>query len=125
MNWEERKMQNSLVKKSLVVGIFVLFIGAGFSIAIGSSFNSEKDVSSLIFYAFSRTGSRKCEIEVDSVVSEEISVMFEDVKDKLTCDPLSDQTFELKNDFVIVSYSIGPSYCCIYIGLNPYHITWY
>jgi len=73
-------MQNKIVRKGLVAGIFVLFIGASFSSVIGSSFKSEQDVSSLTFYTFSRTSTKKCNVEVDSVVAEEISSMFEDLK---------------------------------------------
>ena len=118
-----------ILNKTLVIAIFILFIGAGFSSVIGSDFNSEQDVSSLTFYAFSRTGTRKCKVELESDVIEEISVMFEDLKNKLTCDPMSDSTQRLKVDFVdlldvnnLIPEDLSRDY--VFSLLNPSWLKW-
>jgi len=118
-----------MLYKTLVIVIFVLFIGAGFSPVIGSSFNCEQGVSSLTFYTFGRTSTKKCKVELDTIVAEEISDMFEDLKDMLSCDPASDQTFELKNDFVDLLdvnglIPVGLSRDYVFSLLNPRWLKW-
>jgi len=98
---EEKDMnKHLLLYKALVIGIFVLFIGAGITPVIGEDFSNEQEVSSLTFYTFGRSGTKKCKVELESDVIEDISVMFEELKNMLACDPTSDSIQKLKVDFV-------------------------
>jgi hypothetical protein len=103
-------MEGNIYRKILIVGILFLFIGTGFSSVIGSNYKSEEDVSSLTFYTFSRTGTKKCELELPTNVIEEISDMFMDLKNKIIIEPTCANTQQLKNDFVdlIESYGLIP-----------------
>ena len=89
-----------LYYKAFVILILFLLVGAGFNSVVGENFENEKDVSSLTFYTFSRTGTKKCKVELKKDIAEDISVMFEDLKNKLTYEPTSDHTFEMRNDFI-------------------------
>ena len=122
-------MKGNSFRKGLVVGILFLFISAGFTSVIGSSFNREQDVSSLTFYAFSRTGTKKCNVELDRVVAEKISILFENLKDKLTSDPMSVSTQELKVDFIEMLdvnglIPLGLSRDYVFSLLNPSWLNW-
>ena len=130
--WEREEDMNKhiMLYKTLVMVIFVLFIGAGFSSVIGTSFNSEEDVSSLTFYTFDRSGSRKCKVELDGGVVEDISFMFKDLKNKLTSDPSSDSTQKLKVDFVdlldvngLIPGGLSRDY--VFSLLNPSWLKWF
>jgi len=115
--------------KTLVIAIFVLFIVAGITPVIGEDFSNEQDVSSLTFYTFGRTGTKKCEVELPSDVVGDISEMFKDLKHKITSEPSSDTTQQLKNDFLdlIDSYGLitnGLSKDYVFSLLNPSWLKW-
>jgi len=92
-------MSNKLYNKFILIGILVLLIGIGIIPAFAGNNNSQ-EISSLTFYTFDRTGTRKCKVELPTVVVEDISFLFEELKNKITSDPFSDETKFLKNDFV-------------------------
>jgi hypothetical protein len=86
--------------KSIVIVIFVLLVGAGFSPVIGSDFENEQNVSSMTFYTFGRSGTKKCKVELPIDTAEEISYIFKDLKNRITCEQSIDSTQKLKIDFV-------------------------
>jgi hypothetical protein len=94
------KKINKTINKTLVIGILILFIGTGIMPSIAEENTDEQKTSELIFYTFDRTGTKKCKAELSTNVAEEISLLFDDLKEKITNDPNSDETHELKNEFV-------------------------
>jgi hypothetical protein len=92
-------MKIRLFNKYLVIGIFLLLIGASVLPSIGG-INNIDDKSIITLYTYNRDGINKCEVELSKDISEEISVMFDELKNKIISDPHSNETQELKNDFV-------------------------
>jgi len=115
--------KKDLLNKTLVLVILVLFIGVGIFPTISGDYNNE-DTISLTFFTFDRAGTKKCKVELLSVVVDEISGLFEELKNKITSNPFSDETKVLKDDFVeiIDSYGLIPrglSKDNIFSLLNP------
>jgi hypothetical protein len=94
------KKINKAIYKILVLGIVILFIGTGIIPSIAEENTDEQKTSKLIFYTFDRTGTKKCQADLSIQTAEEISGLFEELKEKITNDPYSDETQELKNGFV-------------------------
>jgi len=110
--------------KAFIILILILLIGAGFNPVFGRNFEKEEDVSSLTFYTINKSSTSKCKIELSSDIAEEIYHMFENLKNRITCDPFSDETNKLKNDFVdlLDIYGLIPNDCSkdkIVSVLNP------
>jgi len=89
-----------LFNKIIVIGILILLIGVGIIPTISGIKNSNEEFSTIIFYTFDKTGTRKCKMELPMGVIEDISCLFESVKKGITSDPFSFETESLKNDFV-------------------------
>ena len=87
-------------RKTLVIGISFLFIGTGIIPSFALENNNENEISKLTFYTFDKTGSRKCEVEISEDIADDISNRFEILKNKISRDPVSDETSVLKSDFV-------------------------
>jgi hypothetical protein len=104
-------MSKKKFSQFLVVLILFLFFGAGIIPTISGGYNDEQDISTLTFYTFDKTGTRKCEVDLPSVVVEDISCLFESIKKGITRDPFSAETESLKNDFVDILdiYNVIPS----------------
>ncbi|UCF50049.1 MAG: DUF2341 domain-containing protein [Thermoplasmatales archaeon] len=91
---------NPVLYKSLVVGVILLFIGAGVVPIIAGDYNDVQDTLSLTFYTFDKTGSNNCKVELSTDIAKDISCMFEELKYKITSEPTSDETKVLKYNFV-------------------------
>jgi len=109
---------------------FVLLIGAVTIPVVSSNLSNKKDVSSLTFYTFSRSGTRKCKVELDSVVAEEISDMFKDLKNSIICASKIDSTQKLKVDFVDLLDTnglipVGLSRDYVFSLLSPRWLNWF
>ncbi len=100
-------MKKKFIRTTLVIGILVLFIGAGIVPTIIGDYNNEQDTTSLTFYTFNKTGTKECKVELPTEIAEEISIMFEALKNKITNGPVSDETLTLKNDFVEILDTYG------------------
>jgi hypothetical protein len=94
------KKKNKIFNKAIVLGLFISFIGIGFlpSVAVGNK--SKQGLSTVTFYTFDKTSTKKCKVELPTVVVEDISRLFESLKKGITNDPFSAETESLKNDFV-------------------------
>lgn len=88
------------IYKTLVIGILFLFIGTGTIPSFALENNNENEKTLLTFYTFDRTKTRECKAELSKDTAEEISVLFEEIKEKIMNNPSSGETQELKNDFV-------------------------
>ena len=99
-----------LFNKIIAIGILIFLIGAGIIPTISGDYNDKEDISTLTFYTFAKTGTKKCKMELPTVVVEDISCLFEGVKKGITSDPFSAETESLKNDFVelIDTYNLVP-----------------
>jgi len=116
--------KRDLLNKTLVIGISIIFFGAGIIPTISGHNNNNQDTISLTFYTFDMTGTKKCKVELPSVDAEEISNIFEELKNKIINNPYSDETQSLKNDFVeildnngLISKKISKDY--VQSLLNP------
>jgi hypothetical protein len=98
------KKKKDIINKMLVIGILIIFLGSGFLPTITGDSNNEQDTSKLTFYLFDRTGTKKINAELSKEAAEEISNKFEVLKNKLTSDPMNDNTDQLKVDFVDLLY---------------------
>jgi len=94
------KKKKDLQNKILVIGILFLFMGTVIVPTISGFNNKSKDISILTFYTFDKTGTKKYKIELPTLVVEDISRMFDKLKNKITLDPYSNETQSLKKDFV-------------------------
>ena len=86
--------------KTIVIGILILFIETGIVSTISGYHNNTLDTISLTFYIFDTSGTIKFKKDILNNIAEEIYQMFEDLKNRITGDPFSDETQTLKNDFV-------------------------
>ena len=89
-----------LFNKILVIGLVILFIGAVFTPGICGIYNDEEDMVNLTFYIFDKTGTKECKVELSIDAANIISDMFEELKNKITNNPVSSETKSLKNNFV-------------------------
>jgi len=103
-------MSKNKIRQVLVGIILFLFIGYSIFPSISGSNSDDSEFSSLVFYTFSKTGTKKCYVELPSDVVKEISSLFEGLKKGITSDPFSAETELLKNDFVEIldMYNVIP-----------------
>jgi hypothetical protein len=98
-----------ILNKTLIISISLLFIGAGLLPSISGN-NNIQDIVTITFYTFDRTriNNRMVELSKNSVL--EITNIFDELKEKITIDPVSSETQALKNDFVetLDSYGLIP-----------------
>jgi len=94
------KKSNKLYNKAIVIGLFIVFVGMGFLSSVVVGTNNEQDLSTVTFYTFDRTGTKKCKTDLSTDVAEEIFDLFDEVKDKIISNPYSKETNYLKNDLV-------------------------
>ena len=93
-------MYKNFLTKSLVIGVLLLFFGAGLFPTFSGLNTNKQDSSTLTFYTFDKIGSKKCKVELPTDVAQYISSLFESLKAGITSDPFSANTESLKNDFV-------------------------
>ena len=105
-------MRNNWNKKSLVVGITVLFIGISIIPGISSkTINPEEgtlidessgnvDFATLTFYTLSENGKKENKIDLPLDEAMYIFNLFEDLKNKSIYEPNSQETSVLKNEFI-------------------------
>ena len=93
-------MSDKKLNRILVILLLVLFIGTSIIPSISGDYNSKKDTLSLTFYTFNKTGTKKCKVEISTDAANSISNRFEELKNKITNDPVSIETKTLKNNFV-------------------------
>ena len=118
-----------LLNEGLVIVVLVLFVGAGISPVSSKIVEADQNFSSMTFYTFGRSGTKKCEVDLPSEVVEDISFMFKDLKNKLTSDPTSDSTQKLKVDFIDLLdvnglIPVGLSRNNVFSLLNPSWLNW-
>ena len=112
---EELHMSNALVRKSLVIGIIILFLVAGIVPGISSKISDRdvnerllntpseiknQDISSLTFHTFDKTEEKTCNVELPTHTANYIHDILEELKYKIVYEPKSDETKNLKIEFV-------------------------
>jgi len=117
-------MKKRVFYKYLVIGLFILLVGTSFLPSIGGINNIDDVNSKITFYTFNRDGTKKCIAELSTYTAEEISELFDELKDKITIDPYSDETKIIKNEFVelLEKYELIPmdvSKADVHSLLNP------
>ena len=107
-------MKNKLYKKGFVFGIVILFIGAcvvpGISsktvnpdsdeIFIDESSTFEDEFATLTFNTFNENGKKENKIDLPQNKAKYIFNLFEKLKDKTISHPNSQETLDLKNEFI-------------------------
>ena len=107
-------MRNKLYRKGLVLGIIILFIGSclipGISGKINNSeLNDKSQVitledstsATLSLHTFDNTVEKqKNNVEIPADAANEINIIFEELKQKIVNEPMSDETKTLKKVFV-------------------------
>ena len=106
-------MLNCLVRKSLVVGIIVLFVGAGVVPGISGKINDlnvderilnvsspSTNSSSLTFHTFDKTEEKQCNAVLSTDNADDLYDMFEELKYMIVYEPKSNETQALKIEFV-------------------------
>jgi hypothetical protein len=99
-------MKEGIFKKGLVVGIIILFIGAGVipiisgSIGRTSSIKLKVSQSSMNCYAYGETWNKESSTVLSPDKINEIYNVFTELKHEIVYDPLSDETQALKIEFV-------------------------
>jgi len=108
-------MQDVLFRKSLVIGIIILFIGACIVPTINSkissldvdektpnklSTNPNQSMSLLTFHTFGKTEEKQCNVNLPAEVANDIYDKFEVLKYMIVHEPKSKETQVLKNEFV-------------------------
>jgi len=108
-------MQDLLFRKSLVLGIIILFVGASIAPVIGgkinalevdektlnnSSTNPSQSMSLLTFHTFGETGEKQCDVNLPTEVASDIYDRLEELKYMIVYEPKSKETQALKNEFV-------------------------
>jgi hypothetical protein len=103
-----------LSKKGLVFGIVILFIGAcvvpGISsktanpdsdkVFIDESSTFEDEFATLTFNTFNENGKKENKIDLPSTQAKYIFNLFEKLKYKTIAEPNSQETLDLKNEFI-------------------------
>jgi hypothetical protein len=92
--------KKNMFKKTLVIGMLILFIGTSSLQAIAEDYDKNQDTSKLTFYTFDKTGTKKGKAELPNEIAIDISNKFEELKDKIINNPNSEVTKILKDDFV-------------------------
>jgi hypothetical protein len=115
-------MQDLLFRKSLAIGIIILFIGASIAPVISgkintleldektlnnSSTNPNEGMSLLTFHTFDKTGEKQIDVNLPIEVANDIYYRLEELKHKIVYEPKSDETKALKNEFVEILYVNG------------------
>jgi len=98
-------MNKYMFRKILVVGIIAIFICVSLAPAISSaSFKSNKnenqDTSPFTFYTFDKSGIKQKEVTLPKDIAENIFNKFEELKQRFSYDPLSDETKTLQIEFI-------------------------
>jgi hypothetical protein len=115
--------KKNLFKKSLAVGIIVLFIGAGAATGINGKINrndidektlstlSNQNVCSLNFHIFDKTEEKQNNVNLPIDVANKIYETLEELKYLIAHEPRSDETQNLKIEFVdlLDSYGLIPA----------------
>ena len=107
--------KNIIFKKTLVCIIIVLFFSAGFASIVSSKINIKKtnektmEISStyldqntvaISFHTIEKTSSKKQDIALSIDDAYFVFDMFKELKYKIIFDPMSEETQDLKNEFV-------------------------
>jgi hypothetical protein len=99
-------MKEGIFKKGLVVGIIILFIGAGIIPIISGSIGRTNSIklkvsqSSMNCYAYGETWNKESNTVLSPDKINEIYNVFNELKHEIVYDPLSDETQALKIEFV-------------------------
>jgi len=144
-------MRNSLVRKGLVVAIIVLFVGASVIPTISGTIskkailkdasqtniqspgflskNSVQTMASLTCYAFDETGMKDHAVVLLNSRANDVYETLEELKYKMTHDPFSDETQNLKIEFVDILdvnglIPAGLSKAYMLSLLNPSWLDW-
>ena len=115
--------KKNLLKKILVVGTIVLFIGAGTATGINGKINrldvdektlnnlSNQNVCSLNFYIFDKTKEKQNNVNLPIDAANKIFETLEELKYMIVYEPRSDETQNLKIEFVdlLDTYGLIPA----------------
>jgi hypothetical protein len=127
------KMKEKILRKLLVCGIIILFIGAGAATGINGKINRNdidektldnslvipnQNVCSLKFYTFDKTDEKQNNANLQTEVANNIYTKLEELKYMIVHEPRSDETQNLKNEFV----DLLDSYGLIPVGLTKNYI---
>jgi hypothetical protein len=93
-------IKKKISKKIFVIVISILFLAIGISTSIAGNNKDNQNTSSITFYTFDKTGTKKCKVELLNEISNYIYEKFLEVKNKITTNPYGDETKILKNEFV-------------------------
>ena len=95
--------RNNVFRETLVFFVVVLFFCVSIIPCINAiNYGNEKnnDVASLTFYTFDTSGRKQKTVELSTDSAIEIKDMFEELKHKIVYESKSNETQELKNDFI-------------------------
>jgi hypothetical protein len=99
-------MKEGIFRKGLIVGIFVIFLGASIIPIISSSIGRTSSVklkissSSMNCYAYGETWNKESSTVLSQHKINEIYTVFNELKNEIIYDPLSDETQSLKIEFI-------------------------